>query len=70
MASFPKPPAVKPSTDSRNTLAMLLDRVQVGYQSGEQLMAPQNPTAFFDDLQRRAPHLSRRGMELVIALNA
>ena len=62
--------AVKPSSDGRSALAKSLDRVLVEYQSGEQRIAPQNQTAFFDDLQRRAPHLSRRGMELTIALNA
>ena len=62
--------AVRPSTDSRSALAMSLDRVLVEYQSGEQLIAPQNQTDFFDDLQCRAPHLSRRGMEPTIALNA
>ena len=62
--------AVKPSSDSRSALAMSLDRVLVEYQSGEQLIAPNNQIDFFNDLQRRAPHLSRRGMELVIPFNA
>lgn len=62
--------AVKPTADSRSALAMSLDRVLVEYQSGQQLIAPKNQVDFFNDLQRRTPHLSRRGMELVIALNA
>jgi hypothetical protein len=61
--------AVRPTTDSRSALAMSLDRVLVEYQSGEQLIAPKDQTAFFDDLQHRAPQLTKRGQDLVISIN-
>ena len=61
--------AIRPTTDSRSALAMSLDRVLVEYQSGEQLIAPQDQSAFFADLQRRAPHLTKQGQNLVTSLN-
>jgi hypothetical protein len=60
--------AVRPSSDSRSALALSLDRIQIEYGAGELLIAPQDQAAFFADLALRAPQLSKRGQDLVIAL--
>ena len=60
--------AVRHSSDSRSALALSLDRVQIEYASGEQLIAPKDQEAFWADLESRAPQLSRRGQDLVVTL--
>ena len=60
--------AIRHSSDSRSALALSLDRVQIEYASGEQLIAPKNQQAFWADLESRAPQLSRRGQDLVVKL--
>ncbi len=47
---------VKPSNDGR---------ISIDYGIGNVLIAPQTPTEFTDDLAQHAPHLERRGAELV-----
>lgn len=62
--------AVRPSTDSRSSLAMSLDRVQVQYgASGDLLISPDDKLAFMADVAERAPQLSRHGHELVVSFN-
>lgn len=61
--------AVRPSSDMRSSFAMSLDRVLVEYQHGWQLIAPKDKVRFFEDIQTRAPQLSRRGQDLVVALS-
>ena len=60
---------VGPSSDSRSSLALSLDRVLVEYDGGAILIAPGNQVGFLDDVASHCPQLSRRGMDLVIALN-
>jgi hypothetical protein len=62
--------AVRPSTDSRSSLALSLDRVLIESASGDLLIAPRDREAFFADLAAHCPQLSRQGMELVVLLNA
>jgi hypothetical protein len=61
--------SVRPSSDSRSSLAMSLDRVLVEHAGGEILIAPDNQARFLEDVAAHCPQLSRRGMDLVIALN-
>lgn len=65
---YPRITAVRPSSDSRSAIAMSLDRILIEYDSSEVLIAPKNKDLFFADLQARAPQLSKRGQDLVIAL--
>ncbi len=60
--------AVRPSSDTRSSQALSLDRVQIEYASGDLLISPDDQVAFFHDLAARAPQLSRRGQDLVITL--
>jgi hypothetical protein len=59
--------AVRPSSYTRSALAMSLDRVLIEYESGEVLIAPKEKELFFTDIQARAPQLSKRGQDLVLA---
>ena len=59
---------VRPSSDSRSSLAMSLDRVQLQYgASGDLLISPHDKRAFMADVAARAPQLSRHGHELVVS---
>lgn len=60
--------AVRPSSDTRSSLAMSLDRVLIEHASGELLISPDDQDAFFRDLESHAPQLTRRGQDLVIAI--
>ncbi len=60
--------AVRPSADTRSSLALSLDRVLLEYASGELLISPDDQAAFFDDIAARAPQLRRRGQDLVISI--
>jgi hypothetical protein len=59
--------AVRPSLDTRSSVALSLDRVLIEYDSKHLLIAPKDQAAFFADLAARAPHLSRCGDDLVSA---
>lgn len=64
---YPTITAVRPSSDSRSSLAMSLDRVEIEYGSKKLLIAPANQDAFFSDVAARAPQLSKQGQNLVVA---
>ena len=52
--------------DGRASLALSLDRVKIRYGPwSELLIAPENPDAFYADMAAHAPHLTRRGPDLV-----
>jgi len=61
--------SVSPTSDSRSSLALSLDRVLIEYSGDEIMIAPADQIRFFDDVASRCPQLSRRGMDLIIALN-
>jgi hypothetical protein len=61
--------SVKPTTDSRSSLAMSLDRVLIQHAGGDIMIAPTDQEQFFNDVATHCPQLSRRGMDLTIALN-
>jgi hypothetical protein len=60
--------AVRPAFDTRSSLALSVDRVQIESASGELLISPQDQTAFLADVASHAPQLSRQGQDLVVAL--
>lgn len=60
---------VSASSDSGSSLVLSLDRLLVQHVGGEILIAPDDQAGFFDDIASHCPQLSRRGMDLVIALN-
>jgi hypothetical protein len=60
---------VSPSTDAHSSLALSLDRVLIEYSSDSIIIAPDDQVRFFDDVASHCPQLTRRGMDLVIALN-
>jgi hypothetical protein len=60
---------VTPTTDGRSSLALSLDRVRIVHSGGDTMIAPDDQVRFFDDVASHCPQLSRRGMDLVIALN-
>lgn len=56
------------SSSARSSVALSMDRVKVEWGLGsEVLIAPADPRAFVADLAARAPHLSKRGPDLVVA---
>lgn len=57
-----------PSSDSRSSLALSLDRVLIEYGSTAVMIAPKDRTAFLADVAAHAPQLSRHGQNLVISL--
>ncbi len=59
---------VEPSSDTRSSLAMSLDRVRVEWVSGEILISPVDQDAFFRDIEMLAPHLKRTGQGLGVRL--
>ena len=59
--------AVRPSSDSRSSLALSLDRVLIEYGSGSVLIAPENQNAFMTDILAHNPQLSKRGQDLVLS---
>jgi hypothetical protein len=61
--------SISPSSDARSSLALSLDRVLIEYAGDSIMIAPENQERFFDDVASHCPQLSRRGMDLVIALN-
>jgi len=61
--------SVSPSSDSRSSFALSLDRVSIEYVSGAIIIAPEDQVHFFDDVAAHCPQLSRRGMELIITMN-
>lgn len=59
---------VGPSEERTFSFALSLDRVSVRYGSGSGvLIAPSNYRAFLADMAGRAPQLTRRGHDLVLA---
>jgi len=60
---------VSTSSDSGSSLAMSLDRVVIECAGGTIQIAPEDQARFFDDVAAHCPQLSKRGMDLVIALN-
>lgn len=62
--------AVQPSSDSRSSLALSLDRVLIEYASGSILIAPENQSAFIADILRRTGHLAPRGQGLTLSFVA
>jgi hypothetical protein len=65
---YPAITAVRPSSDSRSSLAMSLDRVEIEYGTTALLIAPVDQEAFFADIAGMAPQLSRQGQGLVVPL--
>lgn len=59
--------SVRASNDSRSALPLSLDRVEIEYLSGKQLIAPKDQVGFFSDIASRAPQLTKRGLDLVIS---
>lgn len=59
---------IGPSSDSRSSLALSLDRVLIEYRTGSVLIGPRNPGAFIADVHARSPQLAKRGQDLVLAL--
>jgi hypothetical protein len=66
---YPKITAVRPSTDTRGGAAMSLERIAIEYGTGNLLVAPKDSEAFMNDIAGRAPQLTKRGLDLVAALN-
>jgi hypothetical protein len=60
---YPTITAARPSSSTRSSFAMSLDRVEIVYGSRKLLIAPKNQEAFLSDLAARAPQLSRRGQD-------
>lgn len=61
---------LRPSSDSRSSLALSLDRVQLQYgASGDLLISAKDNRAFIADVAARAPQLSRQGHELIVSFN-
>jgi hypothetical protein len=60
---------VSPSSDAGSGMAPSLDRVLIEYAGGAIMIAPDDQVRFFDDVASHCPQLSKRGMDLVIALN-
>lgn len=57
---------VGPSSNARSSVALSLDRVKVQWgPSSEVLIAPADPERFAADIASHAPHLTRRGQDLV-----
>jgi len=60
---------MRPTTDAHSSLALSLDRVLIEYSGDSIMIAPDDQVRFFDDVASHCPQLSRRGMDLVVALN-
>jgi hypothetical protein len=59
---------VGPSEEGSFTFALSLDRVSIRYGANAGLLiAPEDYRAFIADIAARAPHLTRRGQDLVLA---
>lgn len=58
-------------SDSRHSLSLVLskDRILIEYSGGEIMIAPDDQSRFLEDVGSHCPQLSRRGSELVAALN-
>ena len=57
--------AVRPSSDSRSSLAMSLDRIESEYAGSAVLIAPEDQSAFIADTLTRCTRPSKRGQDLV-----
>lgn len=66
---WPAITGVSVTSDSRSSLAMSLDRVQIEYGRGSIMIAPDDQVRFFDDIAAHCPQLSRCGMDLIISMN-
>jgi hypothetical protein len=69
LIQWPAITSVSPSSDSRSSMALSLDRVLIEYAGRSIMIAPDDQVRFFDDVASHCPQLSRRGMDLVIAMN-
>jgi hypothetical protein len=59
---------IGPSEESSIGFALSLDRVAIRHGAGAgEVIAPSNYRAFLADMERRAPQLTRRGQDLVLA---
>ena len=62
--------ATFPSDSQRSvSLVLSMDRILIQYSGGEIMIAPDDQTRFLEDVASHCPQLSRRGSDLVIALN-
>ena len=59
---------IGPSSDGRSSVALSRDRVKIQWGPfSELLIAPANADAFFADIAARAPHLCKRGQDLILS---
>jgi hypothetical protein len=59
---------IGPSSDGRSSVALSLDRVKIQWgPSSDLLIAPADADAFFADMAARAPHLCKRGQDLILS---
>ena len=57
---------IGPSSNARSSVALSMDRVKIQWgPASEILIAPEDADAFFADMAARAPHLSKRGRDLI-----
>ena len=64
---YPDITVARPSFDSRSSLALSLDRVEIRYGPGGYLLiAPKRQRQFLEELARRAPNLVRRGQDFSV----
>jgi hypothetical protein len=60
---------ISATMDHRSAMALSLDRLRIEYEGGELLISPADQDEFLEDILKRAPQLSRRGHDLVVALS-
>jgi len=65
---WPSVSGVRATSDSRSSYALSMDRVLIEYGGKSVIIAPEDEVRFFEDVAPRCPQLSRRGMDLAIAL--
>ena|SRR5690348_1823698 len=59
---------IGPSSDGRSSVALSMERVKIQWgPSSELLIAPADAGTFFADMAARAPHLCKRGQDLILS---
>ena len=59
---------IGPSSDGRSSVALSMDRIKIQWgPSSDLLIAPADPDAFCADVAARAPHLCKRGPDLILS---
>jgi hypothetical protein len=64
---YSKITAARPSSSTRSSFAMSLDRVEIVYGAKKLLIAPKDQAAFFSDLAARAPQLYTQSQNISFA---